>query len=222
MFNLRFVRFLYLHRKWDINSAQGKLNMKEIWKDVVQYEGLYQVSNKGNIKSLDKLQEYPYFSKGNKRGNSQNLVSIVRKGKIMKLTLAPTGYLCVGLYKNKIRKWCLVHRLVASAFLINTSNKIHVNHKDSNRQNNSVNNLEWCTPKENRDHAQKFGGLKNISPLKFANNLKLTDEQVSEIKKIKQSTNMSNDKISKIYGVTRRSIDRIISGESYKWLADKN
>lgn len=66
------------------------------------------------------------------------------------------GYLYVDLYKNNIRKKCYVHRLVAEYFLPNKDNKPYVNHKDGNPKNNNVENLEWCTPKENVEHASKI------------------------------------------------------------------
>lgn len=222
MLNLRFVRFLYLHRKWDVDCVQRKLNMKEIWKDVRGYEGIYQISNKGNVRSLDKFQDFPLFTKGNSCGNKTVITPVFRKGKLMQLTEAKTGYFCVGLFKDKKNKWTLVHRLVADAFLNHDEKKKHVNHKDSNRKNNVVSNLEWCTPQENVKHAWKKGGLKNMPQKTFVSNAKLTDKQIAEIKNIKMSTKIANEKIANMYGVTRRSVDRLIKGESYKWLTAKN
>lgn len=196
--------------------------MEEIWKDVRGYEGIYQVSNKGNVRSLDKFQDFPLFAKGNSGGNKTVMTPVLRKGKLMRLTEAKTGYLCVGLFKDNKNKWTLVHRLVADAFLEQEENKKHVNHKDSNRKNNAVTNLEWCTPRENTNHAWTEGGLKDIPHKTFVSNSKLTDEQIAEIKKIKTSTKIANEKIANMYGITRRSVDRLIKGESYKWLTAKN
>ena len=99
--------------------------MQEIWKDIKGYEGLYQVSNLGNVKSLK---------------TNKNLYSSNAK-----------GYRRVGLFKGK-RKGYSIHRLVAQAFIPNPENKPCVNHKDCNRANNNVNNLEWCTHKENNNY----------------------------------------------------------------------
>lgn len=112
---------------------------EEIWKDVVGYEGLYQVSNIGNVKSL----KYKHSSK------------------IRKLAFHYTrqGYIRVHLTKNKIDKYLLVHRLVAEAFISNPENLPIINHIDGNKSNNIVTNLEWCTHKHNYQHALKMGLL---------------------------------------------------------------
>ena len=100
----------------------------EIWKDIKGYKGLYQVSNLGNVKYLPK-----YHTK--------------QEG-IMKYTLR-SGYRCVNLRKNGTRTSKQIHRLVAEAFIPNPECKKIVNHKDFDRQNNKVDNLEWCSQKEN-------------------------------------------------------------------------
>lgn len=109
--------------------------MQEIWKDVEGYEGLYRVSNKGRIKSL----------------NYKNTQRI----KILKQYESTNGYLRTCLCKNGIAKFFLIHRLVAQAFINNQHNLLEVNHIDGNKQNNNVNNLEWCTRSENNVHAIK-------------------------------------------------------------------
>ena len=121
-------------------------NLKEVWKDIKGYEGLYQVSNMGKIKSLK-------FSHGNKE-------------KILKGNKEKFGYLVVTLYKNKGRKNFKIHRLVAETFIPNPKNLPQVNHIDGNKQNNRIDNLEWCTAKENTNHAHKTG-LANNDNLKI-------------------------------------------------------
>lgn len=190
----------------------------EMWKDIKDYEGLYQVNNYGRIRSLDKLQDFYFFSKGNKNGNSKELKEVLRPGRFMKTTTNSFGYKCVGLYKNKKVKYSLIHRLVAEAFLIPDSKRKHVNHMDSNPGNNKVENLEWCTPAENLEHARKYGGLKDISKKVFVNNAKLADTQILEIIELKRKHAMPNRVLAEQYGLTRRSIDRIISGDAYTWV----
>lgn len=119
--------------------------MKEIWKDIPGYEGLYQVSNLGRVKALERMtkRERPLFVKER----------ILCPGK-------RTGYLIVSLGSGKARKSYSVHRLVANAFIPNPENKRTVNHKDGNKMNNEASNLEWNTDKENLNHAIKTGLLK--------------------------------------------------------------
>ena len=101
-----------------------KSKHQEIWKDIPGYEGLYQVSNLGRVKSLGR----------------EVLLKPMHNKK---------GYLLVALYKNHIRKFKFIHRLVAQTFLSNPNNLPQVNHKDENKENNCVNNLEFCDNKYN-------------------------------------------------------------------------
>lgn len=117
----------------------------EIWKDVPNYEGLYKVSNLGNVKALER------------RKNCNRGYGIIKEH-IMKPTMHNSDYYRVPLTnKNHIRKYYLVHRLVAMAFLPNENNFEEVNHIDGNKLNNNVNNLEWCTKSYNMRHAYDMG-----------------------------------------------------------------
>ena len=104
-------------------------NRVEIWKPVVGYEGLYEVSSFGRVRSLN------YNHTG--------------KEKILKYGKRPNGYLKTTLMKNGIRKDIYIHRLVAETFVSNTENKPYVDHIDTNILNNKAENLRWCTQKEN-------------------------------------------------------------------------
>ena len=110
--------------------------MVEIWKDIKGYEGLYQVSNLGRIKSL------PRKSKNR----------IVKQENIKKPSTLPKGYLQICLYKNGKVKYSSIHRLVAKTFIPNPNKFPCVNHKDCNPKNNEVSNLEWITYKENNNY----------------------------------------------------------------------
>ena len=105
--------------------------MKEEWKDVKGYEGRYQISNYGNVASIN-------YNHTNTR-------------KILKSTITTHGYYCVDLYANKKHHWTHVHRLVAKEFVKNPNpDKYYVvNHKDENKKNNVWTNLEWCTMEHN-------------------------------------------------------------------------
>ena len=111
--------------------------MEEIWKDVEGYEGIYEVSNLGRVRSLDRMVEY---SDGTKR---------LHRGRVLKAAADKDGYDRVILSTPSGHKNRLVHRLVAQAFIPNTEHLPEVNHKDENKRNNVVSNLEWCTDKYN-------------------------------------------------------------------------
>ena len=118
----------------------------EEWKPIKGYEGLYEVSNTGKVRSLDHY-------------NTNGKVDILYKGKILNGFLdGKNNYKMVMLSKSKTdQKKFLVHRLVAETFIENSDNKREVNHKDGNKLNNDVSNLEWCSSKENKEHAFKNG-----------------------------------------------------------------
>ena len=112
----------------------------EEWKDIIGYEGIYQISNKGRVKSLNRIDS---------RGHKVN-EKILRPGK-------RNNYLHVRLCKDGKFKDYKIHRLVAQAFLPNPDNLPVVNHKDENKLNNNVENLEWCTQKYNVNYSGTAG-----------------------------------------------------------------
>lgn len=107
----------------------------ETWKNIKGYEGLYQVSNMGRVKSLER--------KGRK------------SERILKQAVTHDGYLRVGLYAGGKQKTLKVHRLVCEAFHENPDNKPEVNHIDEDKTNNNAANLEWCTRRENVNHGSR-------------------------------------------------------------------
>ena len=114
--------------------------MTEVWKDVKNYEGLYQISNLGNVKRVSSRKRLkPYNRK---------------------------GYIRVALSKDNIAKHMDIHRLVAEAFIPNPENKPEINHIDGDKSNNKVSNLEWCTRKENMNHAKNTGLWKMTDDMK--------------------------------------------------------
>lgn len=116
--------------------------MQEVWKDIKGYEGLYQVSNLGNVRSYDR------FVIGG-RYLAQRKIA----GKVLNPWDNGSGYLVVSLHNKHKRENRYVHRLVAAAFLEKQPTKNEVNHIDYNKHNNAVSNLEWCTRQENTDHS---------------------------------------------------------------------
>lgn len=175
--------------------------MQEIWKFIEGYNNRYQVSNLGRVKSLKKDDICPNGGK------------FVREERIMKFSLT-NGYNRVGLLRDgKYRHW-FIHRLVAIAFIDNPHNKPFVNHINSIRTDNKVENLEWCTQKENVIHAHKMGR----HPKKIGeehHNSTVTKQQIIEIKKLIKNGIMPTP-ISKITGINVGMIYNIKAGYSWK------
>ena len=115
--------------------------MTEIWKDIVGYEGLYQVSNLGNVK---RLKGYKGRGKG-----------YIVEEHLIKPSINSNGYQNVVLCKNGKTKTFSMHRLVAIAFLDNSDNLPEVNHKDEDKTNNCVDNLEWCDRVYNNNYGTR-------------------------------------------------------------------
>lgn len=128
--------------------------MQEIWKDIVDYEGKYQISNLGRVKTLGRICENV--------GKNQ-FSSYITKRTIPEKILSVFGnrYLKVALFKNGKRKYYSVHRLVAEAFIPNPNNLPIVNHKDEDKTNNRMDNLEWCTYKYNANYGTRNNKIYN-------------------------------------------------------------
>lgn len=120
--------------------------MNELWKDIKGYEGLYKVSNYGRVKSMSRY----------RKGINNKLVLL--KDKILKSNDdCSKGYLVVSLSKENKHKNYKIHRLVAETFIPNPNNYPQVNHIDGDKHNNNINNLEWCSCKQNIKHAWENG-----------------------------------------------------------------
>lgn len=188
------------------------MKQKEIWRDVVGYEGLYQVSNLGRVKMLGRL----------KRTRWGGYVSV--KPKILNPIILKSSYIYYKLRdKNGCPKLVFAHRIVALAFIPNELNKPQVNHKDGNKQNNSVfvnkdgsinqekSNLEWCTASENVLHAFKNG-------LKVPSYNQKTSKKVEVYKENGEyvGTFRSFHSASDTLNVGRKEIKKVINGEMKK------
>jgi hypothetical protein len=179
--------------------------MTEEWKDVKGFEGFYQISNLGRVRSLDR------YVNGTGKKTKQFI-----KGVILKAQKRKSGHLDVLLKKNGLEKRCWVHRLVASAFLSNINNLPIVNHIDSNPENNVVTNLEWCSQKHNIQHcvaSGRFNARKGIEH----KDCKLTENQVLEIRRLGEA-NKSYYSIAKLYGISEAHAKNIIKRVNWKHL----
>ncbi len=176
---------------------------KELWRSIKGYEGYYEVSNFGQVRSLDRTLE------------RKNQSTIFCKGKILKLHINKQGYYYTDLKKNGKRKKERINRLVAIAFIPNPKNKPQVNHINGIKTDNRAENLEWNTPKENISHAYDNGLRKTGEK---HHNAKLTNEQVREIRKsyVYGSKEFSQYALAKKYGVSQDIIKKIVHNKSYK------
>lgn len=146
----------------------------EVWKDIKGYEGSYQISNLGRLKSLPRKSKRRYKSK-----------EIIKKPSKL-----PKGYLRIALAKNGTKKYFYIHRLVAEAFIPNPNELLCVNHKDCNTSNNNVDNLEWITHKDNNSYKNHHLKRHISSVLYFMNkDYPQEKEIIEELKQIKEKIN---------------------------------
>lgn len=148
--------------------------MQEIWKTVKDYEGLYEVSNLGRIKSLPRN-------------------GTIKEEKILKQYEDRYGYFYVGL-RNKKQKKNKVHRLVAEAFINNKENLSQINHIDENKKNNRVDNLEWCSPKYNVNYGCR---TKKTKKRVICTNQKDEEKIFESIKEAGKALNIDDSSITK-------------------------
>ena len=120
------------------------MKQTEIWKDIPEFQGYFQASNTGKIRTVARN---VWNGKGYYKLKSHE----------MTYRLSEKGYVVIDVCFNNKKLYRQVHRLVAEAFIPNPENKPQINHKDGNKQNNNVENLEWCTNAENQIHAYKLG-----------------------------------------------------------------
>lgn len=188
-----------------IYLIKGGEDMKEVWKDINGYEGCYQVSNLGRIKSLDRMtnnQYGEYFMKGR-----------ILKNSIIK----DKGYCRVSLNNGNGKISKRVHRLVAEAFILNPENKPEVNHKDGNKLNNCVSNLEWCTNKENIEHSIRTGLKKHCNGCSNSSS-KFTEEDIIFIRKNykKRDPMYGGVALARRYSCCTQTIYDIVTKKHYK------
>lgn len=170
------------------------------WKEIKGYEGYYEVSTEGKIRSVNRT-----IKKGE--------VFISRKSQEMK-TFLTNGYERVSLNKEGKRKKFMVHRLVAETFIPNPENKKEVNHKDANKLNNSVGNLEWVTKLENMRHAEDNNLIRRTKGTQRYNS-KLNEDLVRELRKRFKEGETCHS-LAKEIGVNEKTIRTACLGITWK------
>jgi DNA-binding transcriptional regulator YiaG len=161
---------------------EEKNEVKEIWMEIRGYEGLYEVSNLGRVRKI-------YTSPSGEVDC-----------RILSQAYSTQRYLQCSLSKRGVKKSHRIHRLVAENFIPNPKNKAQVNHIDGNKDNNYVNNLEWCTQHENMRHANKNWLINKVRVL--------DEDAVREIRENKN--NLKQRELAEIYGVSAPQIHRVI------------
>jgi hypothetical protein len=172
--------------------------MNRIWKDVIGYEGIYQVSNDGLIKSLERICYH-------RNGKSYKL-----NERLLTLKLPKNAkYYQVILYKDYGYKLHRIHRLVGEAFLYKENDNLEINHKDGNKLNNNLSNLEWVTKSENIIHSHN---VLNQDNGENRYNSKLKSSDIFEIR----NSNLSQIKLAEKYNVSKTCIQHIKTYKSWK------
>lgn len=172
--------------------------MVEIWKDIKNFD-YYEISNLGRVRSKK------FYSVA--ACNSKRLIG----GKMLRLNVGSWKYFYVSIGLLDQRKKVLVHRIVAENFIDNPYNYPMVNHKDGNKLNNRVDNLEWCTYAMNNLHRCRVLGF---GARDKHHNAKLSLEDVRKIKFLSEAS-MHNTEIASIFNVSRTSISRIVRGKTW-------
>ena len=173
----------------------------EVWKDVIGYEGYYQISNYGLVKSLDRVVD--------KNIGQKKLL----KSRLLKQGIDKDGYKHVILYKNGRGSIFKTHKLVAIAFIDNPNNKKEINHKNGVKTDNKIENLEWCTRSENVKHAFKNGLKKPIFGETHVSS-KLSEEQAIKIKY--GHKDLTQYQIADLYNINQANISDIRLGKTWK------
>ena len=173
----------------------------EVWKDIKGFEGFYKVSNKGNIYSVGRKN-----SRGRKCG-----------GRVLKPLDRTDGYLEVNLYKNGVMEKILIHRLVAEAFIPNANGFPEVNHRDEDKANNNVENLEWCTSKYNTNYGTLIERLS-----KKARAVNIKTGEVTIFKSTQEARRKGYFKVSQACrGIYKNASGKLIGDgrtyKGYKW-----
>lgn len=174
------------------------MDYEETWKDVDGYEGFYQISNKGNVRSVD------HTVRKNRSGETR-----ISVGRVLRLYKMPNGYMQVQFSKNGKKQKHYVHRLVASAFIHNLYNLPEVNHIDGDKENNFVDNLEWISRKDNQIHLVKSRLTRRARPVMCVE----TEKQYNSMMEAARETGAERHNIS-----NSCKTGSLCSGVHWRWV----
>lgn len=177
--------------------------MEEVWKDIPGYEGIYEVSNFGQVRSISRI----------------DCTGRHITGRILKQCNTPSGYPKIELCLDGTSKQVLVHRIVGTVFVHNPGNCTQINHKDENRENNHADNIEWCTPKYNINYGNRTQRMAKTMSGENNHRHKLTHKEVEFIRthyKFRDKE-YSSTRLAKRFGVCKETISRIVNRQLWKY-----
>lgn len=183
--------------------------MTEEWKDVEGFPN-YMISDEGRLYAKT---HSTVFKDGRKREF---------QGKIIKICKTKNGYGIARLSNNGVKSGKYIHRLVATHFLENPLDKKEINHKDGDKSNNRLTNLEWCTSKENKKHGWENDLYKPHNNMKGVNhgNHKLTEKEVLSIRKFYDNHQKSLKELSVLFNTPHSTIQKIVYRKTWKYLEE--
>lgn len=184
------------------------MEQKELWKSISGYDNVYEVSNYGRVRSLDRITNYKAYGKTINRKRKGKIITPQRDGR--------NAYLQVKLVNGEKKTQALVHRLVAEAFIENPCKYPEVNHKDENKKNNRAENLEWCDHTYNNN----YGTKKNKTRGENNPMAKLTRYEVKRIRDefIPYDHEYGLTGLSKKYKISIVHVRQIVMRERWGWL----
>ena len=182
--------------------------INETWRDIKGYEGLYAISSTGRVKRLARNR---IIATG---------VNKPLKEKMIKTFKGKHGYIHVNLWKNGQMKQHRIHRLIMLAHTEKPQNKNVINHIDGDKTNNILENLEWCTPKENSHHAYTTGLAKGKQGIENSQG-RLTSKEIIAIRELYSTGKFTQKELSERFEISTGHVSDIINRKRWSWLTEE-
>lgn len=174
--------------------------MEEVWEDIKGYEGLYKISNLGRVKSLERW----IYNVNRKYLSKEKILKPIKVGNYLGVQLS---------FKGKSEKF-YIHRLVCEHFIIKIDGKTNVNHIDGNKENNVVDNLEWCNQSENNYHAFNNGLINSVGEKHHY--AIYSDDEVKELRKLYKTGKYKQSELANMFGMSKMTVHRIVKNKLRK------